>query len=593
MLASATQRVPSNCIARRALMSAGARGLSTDTKTSSSSNTATTAIGSTGRHEVWREDIYDHDNEPKVKRRDGSYQPIEKLRGFINYERNPEPYRKPLERLLDWEELNPVEGDDLAHSDVERKVQAARCMDCGTPFCQTETGCPVSNLIPEWNNLVYNGQWQEAIDNLHKTNNFPEFTGRVCPAPCEGACVAGLVDGPVTIKNIEYSIVDRAWNDGLIIPRIPSDRTGMTVAVVGSGPAGLAVADELNQKGHKVTVFERDDRVGGLLMYGIPNMKLEKETVDRRVNLLREEGIEFVVNADIGNTIDVNELRANFDALCLCVGATKPRDLPVPGRQLKGVHFAMEFLTKNQKRLLMTKEGTLESNWEKDNFITAAGKDVIVIGGGDTGTDCIGTSMRHRCKSVTNFELMPQPPMERASDNPWPQWPRVFGVDYGHAEVQAVFGKDPRVYSVMTKEFKGDDDGNLKALITQDVEITDKGPRAIEGTEREWPCDLCVLSMGFLSPEDYIAKDLALDMDQRNNIHAVYGDFRTSVEGVFAGGDCRRGQSLVVWAINEGRGVAEACDEYLQTKRADESIGGDSQGVGADFANLSSISPRL
>jgi len=479
-----------------------------------------------------------------------------------------------------------VEGDDLKHSAVERKVQAARCMDCGTPFCQTHTGCPVNNLIPEWNNLVYNGHWGDAIDRLHSTNNFPEFTGRVCPAPCEGSCVAGLVDGPVTIKNIEYSIVDRAWQEGLITPRVPKERSGMTVAVVGSGPAGLAAADQLNQMGHKVTVYEREDRIGGLLMYGIPNMKLEKDTVDRRVNLLREEGIQFITNADIGKNVDVNELRSNYDALALCLGATKPRDLPVSGRELKGVHFAMEFLTKNQKRLLMTKEGTLESQWEKDSWINAAGKDVIVIGGGDTGTDCIGTSMRHRCKSVTNFELMPQPPAERAADNPWPQWPRVFGVDYGHAEVVAVYGKDPREYSVMTKEFLGDEDGNLKALITQDVEITPKGPKAIEGSEREWPCDLCVLSMGFLAPEDYVANDLGLDLDQRNNLHAVYGDFRTNVEGVFAGGDCRRGQSLVVWAINEGRGLADSCNQYLMSKKEAEN---NSYAKNA-FANLSSMS---
>jgi len=558
----------------------------------SSEASESSPIAQDGRHEVWREGIYDHDNEPKVRRRDGSVESIEKLRGFLNYQRNPEPYRDPLERIQDWEEINPVPDRDVdvAHTAIERKIQAARCMDCGTPFCQTHQGCPVHNLIPEWNNLVYQDQWDEAIERLHSTNNFPEFTGRVCPAPCEGSCVAGLIDSPVTIKNMEYAIVDRAFRDGKITPRIPQERSGLTVAVVGSGPAGLAAADQLNQKGHNVTVFERADRIGGLLMYGIPNMKLEKETVDRRVNLLREEGIEFVTNANIGGNVDVNDLRSNFDALCLCLGATKPRDLPVPGRDLKGVHFAMEFLTMNQKKLLMTKEGTLESQWEKDNWITAAGKDVIVIGGGDTGTDCIGTSMRHRCKSVTNFELMPQPPMERAPDNPWPQWPRVFGVDYGHAEVQAVTGKDPRVYSVMTKEFVGDDEGNVKALVTQDVELTDQGPRAIEGSEREWPADLVVLSMGFLSPEDYVANELGLDVDQRNNIHATYGDFRTNVEGVFAGGDCRRGQSLVVWAINEGRGVAESCDQYLEQKRVDLST---TQYGQSQFANLSSLSPTI
>lgn len=276
-----------------------------------------------------------------VKRRDGSYASVEKLRGFLNYQRNPEPYRHPKDRILDWDELNPKDDDLLHHTGVELKVQAARCMDCGTPFCQTHTGCPINNLIPEWNNLVYNGQWKEAIDRLHKTNNFPEFTGRVCPAPCEGSCVAGLVDSPVTIKNIEYAIVDRAWKEGWIQPRIPQERTGMTVAVVGSGPAGLACADQLNQMGHKVTVYERADRIGGLLIYGIPNMKLSKDTVERRVNLLHEEGIEFVTNANIGVNVDINELRAANDALVLCVGATKPRDLPVPGRDLKGIHFAM------------------------------------------------------------------------------------------------------------------------------------------------------------------------------------------------------------------------------------------------------------
>jgi len=579
-------------VARRRIISKAVSFQSARAHSTQVDKVGTGPIGDDGRHEVWREGIYDHDNEPKVRRRDGSVQSVEKLRGFLNYQRNPEPYRDPMERLEDWEEINPVPDRDVevAHTALERKVQAARCMDCGTPFCQTHTGCPVNNLIPEWNNLVYQDQWDEAIERLHSTNNFPEFTGRVCPAPCEGSCVAGLIDGPVTIKNIEYAIVDRAFRDGKIVPRIPEERSGMTVAVIGSGPAGLATADQLNQMGHKVTVFERADRIGGLLMYGIPNMKLEKETVDRRVNLLREEGIEFVTNADVGVNVDVNELKANFDALCMCLGATKPRDLPVPGRELKGVHFAMEFLTANQKKLLMTKDGTLESAWEKDHWINAAGKDVIVIGGGDTGTDCIGTSMRHRCKSVTNFELMPQPPMERAPDNPWPQWPRIFRTDYGHAEVAAATGKDPRVFSVMTKELIGDDEGNVKALITQDVEMTDQGPKAIEGSEREWPAELVILSMGFLSPEQYVSEDLGLDVDQRNNIQAVYGDFRTNMEGVFAGGDCRRGQSLVVWAINEGRGMAESVDQYLEMKRMDDSATTQAQSA---FANLSSLSPTI
>jgi len=487
------------------------------------------------------------------------------MRGFINYNRITDPYRDPLERVFDWNEIN-----SSGHDDIERTIQAARCMDCGTPFCQTHTGCPVNNLIPEWNELVYKGQWREAIDRLHKTNNFPEFTGRVCPAPCEGSCVAGLVDEPITIKNIEYSIIDRAWEEGWVVPNIPRFQTGKSVAVIGSGPAGLAAADQLNQMGHKVTVYERADRIGGLLMYGIPNMKLEKETVDRRVDLLASEGIEFITGANIGVDIDVNDLRANNNAVVLAVGSTQPRDLPIPGRQLNGVHFAMEFLTKNQKRLLLTKAGRLESNWS-GSFITAEGKDVVVIGGGDTGTDCIGTSMRHRCKSVVNLELLPRPPEKRATSNPWPQWPKVFGIDYGHAEVRAVFGKDPRTYSVMTKEFLGDEKGNLRAVVLLDVKLTGKGIEIIEGSEREIPAQLAILAMGFLHPEQQLVKELKLDTDQRNNILAEYGDFRTSREGVFAAGDCRRGQSLVVWAINEGRGAAEHCHRYLMRQNFEES----------------------
>jgi len=363
----------------------------------------TNVIASISKQEDWRHEN-ESDNVPKVKKRDGSVGEIDKTRGFVDYHRNPEPYRDPLARVFDWNEIN---YEIPQHDETEKTIQAARCMDCGTPFCQTHTGCPVNNLIPEWNELVYKKQWKQAIDRLHKTNNFPEFTGRVCPAPCEGACVAGLVDSPVTIKNIEYSIVDKAWEEGWITPKIPKFRTGMSVAIVGSGPAGLAAADCLNQFGHKVTVYEREDRIGGLLMYGIPNMKLDKDKVARRVQLLEDEGIEFVTNAHIGVDIEIHDLKSNHDALVLCIGSTMPRDLKVPGRDLNGIHFAMEFLTKNQKRLLMTQSGKLESCWDR-SVITAEGKDVIVIGGGDTGTDCIGTSMRHRCKSVNNFELMPR-----------------------------------------------------------------------------------------------------------------------------------------------------------------------------------------
>jgi NAD(P)H-dependent glutamate synthase small subunit len=539
---------------KTSISSNSSRGIST------SSLPLLAKAGQGHKHEIWRESN-DTDNLPKVKKRDGTVGSIDKLRGFVDYHRFAEPYRDPLERVFDWGEIN---YSSPVHDEVERTVQAARCMDCGTPFCQTHTGCPVNNLIPEWNELVFKDQWREAIDRLHKTNNFPEFTGRVCPAPCEGACVAGLVDSPVTIKNIEYAIVDRAWEEGWITPRIPKYRTGMSVAIIGSGPAGLAAADTLNQLGHKVTVYEREDRIGGLLMYGIPTMKLDKGKVDRRVNMLSEEGIEFVTNAHIGVNIDVSDLKANNDALVLCIGSTMPRDLQIPGRELKGIHFAMEFLTKNQKRLNMTESGNFQSGWDK-SFVSAEGKDVIVIGGGDTGTDCIGTSVRHRCKSLMNFEVMAQPPDTRAAHNPWPQWPRIFGMDYGHAEVMSVFGHDPRKYSILTTEFKGEN-GNVKSLVTVEAKVSAKGIEKIPGSEKEWPADLVVIAMGFVSPEQNINRQLGIDVDQRNNIHAEYGDFRTSVEGVFAAGDCRRGQSLVVWAINEGRGVAAETHKFLVQK---------------------------
>ena len=493
-------------------------------------------------------------------KRDGSQGPIDSARAFIEFKREADPYRDVAERVHDWNEINAGRRDP-----TERKIQAARCMDCGTPFCQTNTGCPVHNLIPEWNALVFRDEWHEASDRLHKTNNFPEFTGRVCPAPCEAACVAGLVDDPVTIKNTEYAIVDRAFEEGWIVPRLPR-RNGLRVAVVGSGPAGLAAADQLNQKGYHVTVYEREDRVGGLLMYGIPNMKLDKKTVERRVQLLQDEGIAFVTNADIGGSSSrsVQQLQAENDAVVLALGSTVPRDVDIPGRDLKGVYFAMEFLTKNQKRLMLTVDGKLQSGWDRD-FVTAEGKDVVVIGGGDTGTDCIATSMRQRCKSVVNLEHNPEPPAQRAPENPWPQYPRVYGVDYGHAEVRSVFGEDPRKYARVTKAFKGNDAGE----ITHVVAVRGHKDRKtnviteIPGTEEEIPCDLVLFAMGFVHPEQKIAESLGLEVDQRHNIRAAYGDYQTSVEGVFAAGDCRRGQSLVVWAINEGRGVADAVEKYF------------------------------
>lgn len=432
-------------------------------------------------------------------------------------------------------------------------------MDCGVPFCQS--GCPVNNLIPEWNDLIYKDQWKQAIIRLWSTNNFPEFTGRVCPAPCEGSCVLGINEPPVTIKNIEQSIIDHAWENGWVVPRPPAMRTGKKVAVIGSGPAGLAAADQLNKAGHLVTVFERSDRVGGLLMYGIPNMKLDKvAVVERRTKLMEQEGVKFVVNTHVGKDVDVHELMHEFDAMILACGATKPRDLKVPGRELNGIHFAVPFLHANTKSLL-------DSNLRDGQYLSAKDKDVIVIGGGDTGTDCIGTSLRHGCRSLVNFELMPQPPGTRAPDNPWPQWPRIYRTDYGHEEAAAAFGQDPRNYRLLTKEFIGDENGNVKAVKSIEVQWTGTNGKIsmteVPGTEKIWPANLVLLAMGFLGPEETIVKQLGLETDPRSNFKADYGKYATSVEGVFAAGDCRRGQSLVVWAINEGRGAARQCDLYL------------------------------
>jgi glutamate synthase (NADPH/NADH) small chain len=357
--------------------------------------------------------------------------------GFMEYERSTIPYRDPALRIIDFNEFTTRPEEE------HLKTQGARCMDCGVPFCMSTTGCPVDNLIPEWNDLVYRGHWREALDRLHKTNNFPEFTGRVCPAPCEGACCLGVTDPPVTIKDIECTIVDRGFEEGWVAPHPPKKRTGKRVAVIGSGPAGLAAAAQLNKVGHQVTVYERDDRIGGLLTYGIPNMKLDKGIVQRRINLLKEEGIEFVTGAHVGVNVDIQQLKDNSDAIILCCGATRPRDLPIPGRELKGIHFAMDFLLKNTKSLL-------DSELDDGNYISAEDKHVIVIGGGDTGTDCIGTSIRHGCRSLVNFELFPEPPAERAPNNPWPQWPRILRVDYGHAEAAAKFGEDPRQFQIMS-----------------------------------------------------------------------------------------------------------------------------------------------
>ena len=474
-----------------------------------------------------------------------------KLTGFKEFPRRAEPYRPAGERLLDYKEIF------TPHDDKHLQTQGARCMDCGVPFCQSDEGCPVYNLIPEWNDLVYRGRWREALDRLHQTNNFPEFTGRVCPAPCEGSCVLGISEPAVTIKNIENAIIDKGFENGWVVANPPSFRTGRKVAVVGSGPAGLAAAAQLNQAGHEVTVYERADRIGGLLMYGIPNMKLEKDVVGRRVRLLEQEGVKFVVNADVGgqgpNAIAVDKLLGEVDALCLATGATAARDLKIPNREGDGIYFAMKFLTANTQSLL-------DSNLADGNYITAKDKHVIVIGGGDTGTDCIGTSLRHGCKSLVNFEIMPRPPVGRADDNPWPLWPKIYREDYGHLEAQHKYGTDPRTYSISGKEFVRDQNGKLLGINTVNV---DSKFQEIPGTVKFWQADLILLSMGFLGPEGYIAQPLGLELDPRSNYKAAYKSFITSNPKVFAAGDCRRGQSLVVRAIDEGRLVAEEINKFL------------------------------
>jgi glutamate synthase (NADPH/NADH) small chain len=431
-------------------------------------------------------------------------------------------------------------------------------MDCGIPFCHTgellngaASGCPLNNLIPDWNDLVFRGHWKAALELLHKTNNFPEFTGRVCPAPCEGSCVRGIVDEPVTIKSIECAIVDRGFDEGWIVPRPPKYRTGMRVAIIGSGPAGLACAAELNSAGHFVTVFEKADRIGGLLMYGIPNMKLDKAIVQRRVDLLAAEGVNFGTNTEVGADYPADQLLSEFNAVVLCGGASRPRDLSVENRHLPGIHFAMDFLRANTQNVL---------DGSSPNFISAKDKDVIVIGGGDTGTDCVATALRHGCRSLVQFEILPQPPFERAANNPWPQWPKIHRLDYGHEEAIAMTGRDPRVYSVMTRRFIGD--GNVEAVET--VEINSSFSE-ISGTKRIWPAQHVLLAMGFLGPEkEGLISQLDLKLNERGLVD-VDTNKMTSKRGIFAAGDIERGQSLVVWAISDGRKAAACVNKYLAT----------------------------
>jgi glutamate synthase (NADPH/NADH) small chain len=475
--------------------------------------------------------------------------------GFLEYERKDVPERNPQKRVLDFQEFH------LELIEEERRRQGARCMDCGVPFCQSGTGCPVNNLIPEWNDLIYRGRYREALRRLLSTNNFPEFTGLVCPAPCETSCVLSIIEPAVTIKANEYYIAEKGFEEEWIQPEPPGNRTGKKVAVIGSGPSGLAAADQLNRVGHEVSVFERSDRIGGLLMYGIPNMKLEKTKVNRRTEVMAAEGVSFYPGTHIGVDVDVQDILSRHDALLLACGAGEPRDLPVPGRDLKGVHFAMDFLHGTTKSLL-------DGSTNDSRYISARDRKVIVIGGGDTGNDCIGTSLRQGCRSIVNFEILPKPPSSRSFEDPWPTWPRILRTDYGHTEAAGLFRRDPRIYSIMVKRFEGNNRGELEAAHTVKVRWSrDESGRfkmeEIPGTEETYQTDLVFLAMGFVGPEQNLIQKLDLETDSRSNVKTEVNRYMSSREGVFAAGDMRRGQSLVVWAINEGRKVAREIDRYL------------------------------
>ncbi len=484
-----------------------------------------------------------------------------KLMGFLEYERCLPPDRDPLERLKDWDEIH---GALPLDSQLE---QAGRCMYCGVPFCHsgiaikgTPTGCPLGNLIPEWNDLLYRQEWDAAVDRLLRTISFPEFTGRVCPALCEGACTCGIHQPMVTIRQNELTLIEHAFETGHMQPYIPETRTGKRVAVIGSGPAGLACANRLNQFGHSVTVFERADRLGGLLMYGIPNMKLDKQIVDRRIELMRAEGIEFVVNAHIGVNHSAEGLLSEYDALVLCCGSTTPRNLNILGREGPGVVYAVDYLTQNTKHLL-------DASHPLPPEMNAKGKHVVIIGGGDTGTDCVGTALRQGCKSVHQLEIMPRPAEERTEQNPWPEYPRILKTDYAQEEAIAKYGDDPRQYLINAREIERDDKGAVRAIITDDIRWA-KGadgrlsPQPVEGKSRKWPADLVLIAMGFTGPEETLVDAFGLPRDARANVAAV--NYRTERKGVFVAGDMHSGQSLVVRAMNEGQEAAAACDQYLK-----------------------------
>jgi len=488
-----------------------------------------------------------------------------KLMGFMEFDRCLPPDRDPLERIKDWDEI---------HKDLPLEVQleqAARCMYCGVPFCHsgisikgTATGCPLGNLIPEWNDLLYRQEWDAAVDRLLRTISFPEFTGRVCPALCEGACVCGIHQPMITIRQNELTLNEHAFETGHMKPQVPDTRSGKRVAVVGSGPAGLACANRLNRYGHTVTVFERADRIGGLLMYGIPNMKLDKRIVDRRVDLMRKEGVEFVTGAHIGVDRPADELLKDYDAVVLCCGSTTPRDLRVPGREGPGVMFAVDYLTENTRHLL-NPDQPLPPEMDARN------KHVVIIGGGDTGTDCVGTALRQGCKSVHQMEIMPKPPEDRTEQNPWPEYPRVLKTDYGQQEAIAKYGDDPRQFLVSTREIERDEKGAVRAVITDDIRwVRDESgrmkPEAVEGTARKWPADLVLFAMGFTGPEETLPDAFGLPRDARTNVLA--DDYRTERKGVFVAGDMHSGQSLVVRAMNEGQEAAAACHAYLNRPEA-------------------------
>lgn len=483
--------------------------------------------------------------------------------GFMEHDRKESLAVKPKDRIKNFNEFH------VQLSLEERKCQGARCMECGVPFCQSgmmiggmTSGCPLHNLIPEWNDLIYTENMNEALSRLLKTNNFPEFTGRVCPAPCEAACTCNINGDPVTIKENELGIIENAYEQGFIKVNPPKVRTGKHVAVIGSGPSGLAAADQLNKRGHTVTVYERSDRIGGLLMYGIPNMKLEKHIIDRKIAIMEQEGVRFVTSTNIGKNVKADRIMKECDAVILACGASNPRDINAPGRDAKGIYFAVDFLSNVTKSLL-------DSNFMDNACVSTKGKNVIVIGGGDTGNDCVGTSIRQGAKSVVQLEMMPKPPLVRAENNPWPEWPKVLKTDYGQEEAIAVFGNDPRLYQTTVKEFIKDKDGNLAKVKTVKLESKKEEKTGrflmveVPGSEVILDADIVLIAAGFLGSEKYITDAFGVELNERTNVKTVNEGYSTNQKNIFVTGDMRRGQSLVVWAINEGREAARAVDEYL------------------------------